>query len=302
MEKYKKTIVIFGCTGTVGKYLLEKLLQEDCYVRGILKHPKRSYPIPLAEHDKLSYLSADIAKPKEVEAACVHADAVFLLTATHPNQVANEINVINAAKKCGIQRLIKLSAPDIEPIELVEVAKWHRKIEAYLEQSGLSYCCIRPYAFMQNWERNLFTIKRFGKFFGVMKDVSRNYVDARDVAEVAVKLLLQKELLSLKTITLTGPEAISHYEMAERLSRVADRKIEYINISKHKFSDMLTKRAKLPLWLANHIVELDELALKVPEPTVDSIEYLLNKKPRLMDAYLQEKKELFAKEALWKFW
>lgn len=302
MRKYRKTIVVFGCRGTVGKYVLEKLLQEDCYVRGILRHPKREYPISLNGNERLTYLSADLTNPKEVESACAYADTVFLLTSTNPNQVTNEINVINSAKKHGIKRLVKLSAPDIQPIDLVEVAKWHRKIEIHLEQSGLEYCCLRPYAFMQNWERNTFTIRKLGKFFGVMEDASRNYIDARDVAEVAVKFLTQDEPLTNEIITLTGPEAISHYEMAERLSKVTNRKVVYENISKSQFLHMLTKRAKLPEWLVNHIIELDELAVKVPEPTKDSTEHFLNKKPRLMNAYLQEQKEVFLKESIWKIW
>jgi len=303
MDKYKKTVVVFGCTGTVGKYVLEKLLQRECNVRGVLRYPHRAYPIPLNEkHDQLTYLSADLTKPKEVEAACAYADIIFLLTATHPNQVANEINVIDAAKKHGISRLIKLSAPDIQPIDLVEVSKWHREVEAYLAKTDLEYCCLRPYAFMQNWERNTFTIKKFSKFFGVMADAPRNYIDARDVAEIAVKFLLQEEPLLHKAITLTGPEAINYYDMAERLSKIAGRKIEYINISKAELKHNLVKRAKLPEWLANHIIELDELAIKIPEPTENSITRILNKKPRLMNTYLQEKKEKFAKEVLWKIW
>jgi len=302
MNKYKKTIVVFGCTGTVGTPVLRKLLQANCCVRGILRQPNRSYPIPLDGYNQLSYFSADVANPKEVEAACAHADAVFLLTATHPDQVANEINVINAAKKCGIKRLIKLSAPNIQPPDLVAVGKWHRKIEAHLDRSDIEYCCLRPYAFMQNWERNVTTIEKFGFFFGVMNDAPRNYIDARDVADIAVKFLLQEGPLTHKTVTLTGPEAISHYDMAERLSRVTNQKIKYINISKQEWIQNLTTRAKLPLWLANHVVELDELAVKVPEPTQDSTEHFLHKKPRLMDAYLQEKKNFFTKKSFWKIW
>lgn len=300
MERsYKKTIVVFGCTGTVGKPVLEKLLQENCNVRGIIRTPNRKYPIPIEKHSQLSYMSADMGNPKEVDAACAFADVIFLLTATAPNQVANEINVINAAKKNDIKRIIKISAPDIQPQNLVEVSKWHREIETYLDDSNIEHCCIRPYAFMQNWERNTFTIRKFGKIFGVMKEAPRNYVDARDVAEVAVKLLLQKKPLEAKNISITGPEAISHYKMAERISKVTNRTIEYVNLSKEEYLKNLTKRAKLPLWLANHIVELDELAVKIKEPNKDSIENLLHKKPRLMNAYLQEKKDIFAKQSLW---
>ena len=300
METRKKTIVVFGCTGTVGKVVFDNLLDHNCHVRGILRHPERLPPIPLDTDHRHSYLSADLTQPKDLEAACAYADAVFLLTATHPQQVQNEINVINAAKACGIKRLVKLSAPMVEPVELVEVAKWHREIENYLESSGLDYCCLRPQAFMQNWERNTFTIRRFGKIYGAMQDAPRNYIDARDVAEVAVKLLLKNTPSITKYIPLSGPEAITNYDMAERLSKVTQSTIRYVDMTPAALLKLLKTKAKLPEWLAKHIVELDELAVKIPEPTHDSIEKLLNRKPRLMNAYLQESKHHFKRQSIWK--
>jgi len=300
MKTYKNTIVVFGCTGTVGTYVLEELVKRDCNVRGVLRHPERAHPIPVHNHSNLTYVSANLDNPKELEAACLQSDVVFLLTATQPKQIEYETNVILAAQKCGIKRLVKLSAPVIQPPGHVEVSEWHRTIESQLEQTTMEYCCIRPYAFMQNWERNTFTIKRFGKFYGTMEDAPRNYVDARDVAEIAVQLLLQEHPLELRAITLTGPEAISHYEMAHRLSKVTGRKIEYINVDKEEFLQILTKRAKLPLWLANHIVELDELAVKVPEPKMGNTEQYLKERPRLMNEYLLEAKDGFMEVPFWK--
>ncbi|GGX29417.1 NAD(P)H-binding protein [Aquimarina muelleri] len=300
MENYKKTIVIFGCTGTVGLPILQLLIKDTCIVRGVLRNPQREHPISLENTINLSYVSADLSIVKEVEDACKFADTIFLLTATHPKQEEYETNVINAAKKYGVKRIVKLSAPDIEPVSLVEVSNWHRKIEGKLEDSGIEFCCLRPQAFMQNWERNTFTIRRFGKIYGAMENAPRNYVDARDVAEIAVKLLLQNTPLELNYISISGPEAITNYDMAERLTRVTNTNIEYLNISSNELFRTLKNRAKLPEWLANHIVELDELAIKMPEPTEDSTEKLLNKKPRLMNAYLQESKELFKRKPIWK--
>lgn len=301
MNKYRKTIVVFGCTGTVGLPVLQYLIKEKCIVRGVLRSPQREHPISLKNNTNLSYVSADLAIIREVEDACQFADVIFLLTATHPKQEEYETNVINAAKKHGIKRIIKLSAPYIEPANLVEVANWHRNIELKLEKSGIEYSCLRPQAFMQNWERNTFTIRRFGKIYGAIKKAPRNYVDARDVAEISVKLLLQEKPLVSKYISVTGPETITNYEIAERLSKVTNSTINYINISSDQLFKTLTNRAKLPSWIARHIIELDELAIKIPEPTQDSTEAILNKKPRLMNAYLQESKHLYKRKSIWKF-
>ncbi|WP_339614281.1 NAD(P)H-binding protein [uncultured Winogradskyella sp.] len=301
MKNYKKTIVVFGCTGTIGLPVLQLLIKENCIVRGVLRNPQRTYPISIKNTSNLSYVSADLAIIKEVEDACKFADTIFLLTATQPKQEEYETNVINAAKKYGVKRIVKLSAPDIEPVSLVEVSNWHREIEGKLENSGIEFCCLRPQAFMQNWERNTFTIRRFGKIYGAIENAPRNYVDARDVAEIAVKLLLQNTPLELNYISISGPEAITNYDMAERLTRVTNTDIEYINVSSAELFKTLKNRAKLPEWLANHIVELDELAIIIPEPTEDSTEKILNKKPRLMNAYLQESQELFKRKPIWKF-
>lgn len=303
MNNYKPTIVVFGCTGTVGLEVMHQLSQKECFVRGIIRSLERSYPINVNTHlSNISYLSVNLNSKTALKQACLKADAVFLLTATAPNQVETEINIINAAKEAGIKRIVKLSAPLVTPPAKVEVSDWHRQIESHLDKSGLDYCCLRPHAFMQNWERNRFTIQRFGKFYGAMGDAPRNFVDCRDVAEITVNKLLSEHNLNKEFIAISGPESITYKDFSERLSYVTNRKIEYINITQKELFNTLTKRAKLPNWLANHIVELDDLAIKKPEPNDDTIEKILNRKPRIINAYLQESKHLFSKKPIWKFW
>jgi uncharacterized protein YbjT (DUF2867 family) len=303
MKINKPTIVVFGCTGTVGLEVMHLLSTKECFVRGILRSPDRNYPIPLNRQlSNISYLGVDLNSKAQIKQACIEADTVFLLTATAPNQIETETNIINAAKEAGITRIVKLSAPIVTPPAKVEVSDWHRQIEAHLDKSGLDYCCLRPHAFMQNWERNKFTIQRFGKIYGTMGDAPRNYVDCRDVAEIAVSKLLSENNLNKEYVPISGPEAITYKEFAERLSYVANHKIEYVNITQKELFNTLTKRAKLPSWLANHIVELDVLAINNPESNEDTVEKILNRKPRLINTYLQEAKQLFVKKPIWQFW
>lgn len=300
MNITKPTIVVFGCTGTVGAEVTHALSKENCVVRGVLRNPDRFYPVPPTA--SLNYVSASLQEPTQLRRACATADTVFLLTGTAPDQVANETNIIDAAIAVGVTRIVKLSAPVVVPSVQVEVSTWHRQIEAVLDQSNIDYCVLRPYAFMQNWERNTFTMRRFGKIFGAMGEASRNYIDCRDVAEVAVHYLLSDKSLNGQAITLSGPEAITNADMASRFSYVTNSKIEYINLTKDALYAQLTKRAKLPKWLAHHIVELDNLAVKVPEPVQSTTEQITGRKPRIMDAYLQEARHLFRRKPLWKFW
>jgi uncharacterized protein YbjT (DUF2867 family) len=301
MKKFKPTIVVFGCTGTVGREVMRQLNVCNCIARGVLRNPERAYPVLIrTQPSNITYVSANLNSKEELKEACIGADALFLLTATSPSQVEHEINIIDAAKQSGIKRIVKLSAPIVQSQAKVEVSQWHNKIDDYLSQNMDDFCCLRPHSFMQNWERNTFTIQYFGKIYGALGNAQRNYVDCRDVATVAVNYLLATEELKQRSVVLAGPQAITNIEMATKLSRVTNSKIEYVDITAEELFSQLTKKAKLPKWLATHIIELDDLANKVPEPDSDTITNLILRKPRIMDEYLQESRHLFIRKPLWK--
>lgn len=301
MNKVKPTIIVFGCTGTVGREVMRQLNTRDCIARGVLRNPDRSYPIQIGQQpSKITYVSADLNSINQLKEVCIGADALFLLTATSPKQVEYEINIIEAAKQSGVKRIVKLSAPIIHLPAKVEVSRWHSEIDNYLLSNFDEFCCLRPHSFMQNWERNTFTIKYFGKIYGALGDASRNYIDCRDVATVAVNYLLSPVELKERSVVLAGPQAITNIEMAAKLSHVTGNKIEYVDITPEELFNQLTRRANLPEWLANHIIELDDLAIKVPEPDKDTVTDLILQKPRIMDEYLQESRHLFKRNSLWK--
>lgn len=301
IKKIKPTIVVFGCTGMVGTEVMRQLSSCDCLVRGVLRNPERPYPVRTGtDLWNITYVSADLSSSGQLKEACIGADALFLLTATSPNQVEQEVNIIDAARQSGVKRIVKLSAPIVQPPAKVEVSQWHRKIDDYLSRSIDEFCCLRPHSFMQNWERNTFTIQCFGKIYGALGDAQRNYIDCRDVATVAVNYLLATEELKCRSVILAGPQAITNVEMAAKLSLVTGSKIEYVDITPDELFSQLTGKAKLPGWLARHIIELDDLAIRVPEPDSDTITDLILRKPRVMDEYLQESRHLFKRKSVWK--
>lgn len=226
----------------------------------------------------------------------VRADALFLLVGTSPELVPTELRAVAAAQRAGVRRVIKLSAPEVAAPASVEVANWHRAVEAELAASGLEHCFLRPYAFMQNWLRNTAPITRLGAIVGSAGEAPRNYVDCRDVAAVACELLLSGAPPPAQALTLTGPEAISNRDMAERIGLVAGAPVRYDNLSRQGHYELLRTRARLPEWLARHLVELEELALRVPEPATSSLGALLARHPRTMDEFLHEHRRAFVRQ------
>lgn len=290
-------IAVLGSTGTVGAEVMRLLAQHPCSVRGVLRRPPQDYPVAPQEHPaRVSYVVADPGSEAQLARAFAGADALFLLVGTHPGQVETETRAIVAARHAGVRRIIKLSAPMVTAPAAVEVANWHRVIEAQLAASGLEHCALRPYAFMQNWLRNTAPIRHLGLIVGSAGDAPRNYVDSRDVAAVACALLLSEASPPASALTLTGPESLTNAEMAERIAQVAGSPVRYQNLTRDEHKHLLLTRGKLPAWLARHIVELEELALRIPEPATNTIAALLPRHPRTMDEFLYEHRAAFARQ------
>ncbi|MEM9776067.1 MAG: NmrA family NAD(P)-binding protein [Chloroflexota bacterium] len=297
MNKYivkKPLIGVVGCTGTLGSEVMKLLSKQNCHVRGILRHSNREVPVPVRNQPyRVGYVAINHDLPNDLARALEGIDSLFLLIGTNPNQVKIETQFIDIAKQVGVKRIIKMSAPLVGENASVAVSDWHREIEAYLNESGLDVCSIRSYAFMQNWLREAHIIKRTKSIFGSADTSPRNYVDCRDVAEVAVKLLLQPQRLDVDAIMVAGPEVITNDEFAERLTFVTGQYVKYQNLQPKSHYDLLVQKAGLPDWLAQHIVELQQLAVHIPEKPSDSIQKILGRYPRTMDEFLYEVKSQF---------
>lgn len=289
-----KLIAVVGCTGRVGSQVMRELAFQNCHIRGILSQPGATYPVPSQDHPmRISYVAADGLFPDQLKQAFKGVDALFLAMVNSLQQVEIESNVIDAADQAGIRRIIKLSTPFVAPPASVVISNWHRDIEAKLATSGMEHCSIRPVAFMQTWLRHTHVITHFGKIIGAAGSASKTYVDCRDIAAVAVKLLLSEHPLPSEFVTLTGNELINYQEMAERLSRATGSKIIYENIPPQALYQFLMTEANMPDWLARHLVQMEEFAALIPEKPNNSVQEFLGCYPRTMDEFVQEHRMAF---------
>jgi uncharacterized protein YbjT (DUF2867 family) len=78
-------------------------------------------------------------------------------------------------------------------------------------------------------------------------------IDAWDIGEVAAKVLTE-EGHEGKVYTLTGPAAISFYEVAEALSQVLGKEVSYIEISLEKAKEAMLNKG-IPEWRADALNE-----------------------------------------------
>ncbi|AJS57225.1 SDR family oxidoreductase [Paenibacillus sp. IHBB 10380] len=281
-------IVIMGATGTIGSALLKRLVDLGVPARALSREPEK---LRVQIEDKgwstIEVASADASDPESLRGAFAGGSQLFLAMSNSPRQIELETSIIQIAVEAGIKHIVKISSPAFEKSSPVAVAGWHHEIEKTLNESGITHTVLRPYAFMQNLLRLVPTVTAQDTFFGSMGDSPCNFIDCRDIADVAAEVLTNREV-SGQIYTLTGPEIFSYPQIASKLSALLARPIRYINMDPQVLLSNLIEHGHMPPWLANHVVEIQTMSTVVPEKPNDTVKRLLGREPRTIDAFLHE--------------
>ena len=170
-----------------------------------------------------------------------------------PDQVTLQGNLIDAAKRSGARRIVKVSVAG-GPDSATQIGRWHWATEKQLEASGIAFTMLRPILYMQQMLTYGPSIAATGAFSAPLGAGEVAAVDARDVAAVAVCALTEDGHDS-QIYDLTGPEALSFDAMADAISAAIGRKVTYI----HAPPDYVRKQmlaSGVPRWLAEDMLVL----------------------------------------------
>jgi uncharacterized protein YbjT (DUF2867 family) len=251
-----ETILVTGATGTVGSEVVNQLsnIKSDFKIKAGVRLAENAKKIQ--NFQRVEPIQIDYDTQEGLQGAFKDADKLFLLTHASSKSADHETNLITEAKKSGTRHIVKQSIMGADLKADVEAMRLHRQTEKMIEESGIPYTFIRPNEFMQgfiNYQGS--TIKNNGAIYVPVEDGKVSFVDARDIASVAVKALVDGEKHYNKTYLITGPEALSYYQAAEILSNATGKKIDYANISDEEARGAM-KEVGLDDWLIDTISDL----------------------------------------------
>jgi uncharacterized protein YbjT (DUF2867 family) len=286
-------ILVTGATGGIGGELCSLLGKAGEPFRAMCR---RQEQVDAFLQKGIDAVLGDFDRPETLPTAMQGCDTMFLITVPTPEQVRHETGAIDAAKRAGIGRIVKLSASDSNLRSPVPWAKSHALIDHHLRASGLAWTILKPTAFMQNF---LWSKEAISKGFlpQVAGKGTVSYVDTRDVARVAAKVLTE-DGHSGATYFLTGPETLDMTTVAFRLSEVLDRKVRYVNLPTLLFRAILRLTGSSP-WMANGLVVqfADVVAGHHDIDPTFEIERLTGSPPRGFMDFARDHREKFAPKA-----
>jgi uncharacterized protein YbjT (DUF2867 family) len=231
-----RKILIIGATGRVGVELVRLLTEKGETVSAAT----RSSSIASARLPSFAEtVEFDFDRPETFAPALKGVAKVFLMARpgdNHADKVA--MPFIDTAKKEGVRLIVNLTAMGVEQDNSFTL----RILEKYLESSGIPWTHLRPNWFMQNFNSGpmLADIRTSGGLHLPAADAKLSFIDVRDIAAVGLAALSDPRHAG-KAYTLTGGQALNHYEVAGILSRTAGKTITYVSLSEKVACAMLSK-------------------------------------------------------------
>lgn len=219
-----ENILVAGASGTFGKELVKKLMENGACIRVGVRNLARAEGMNLGN---CPVVILDYEKAETFKTAFEGIEKFFLATPTGYPQIEELIiPVINAAKESGVSHLVSLSAAGVQQDSATPLSI----AEKCVQNSGIDYTILRPNLFMQNLLNLSPSIKKNNQIRLAAASANISFVDVRDVASAAATILIHSSHKN-HIYLLTGNESPDLFDIARTLSQVTGKTISYIPVS-----------------------------------------------------------------------
>ncbi len=232
-------ITVMGATGNIGKRLIPHLQKSQKKYKALVRNRERGTSL-LGHEVPLSI--ANYRDEKSMKQAFKGTTRLLLLTDQIPDQWQIHKSIIDWARSCGVQHIVKISAGKYLTREDSPslACRSHWQADQYLKTSSLNYTIIYPQAFMDTCIESALPQIVKGKLVSPFNHQSFSFVAAEDIAAMAYAALNSEQHLN-KCYVASGPEPITWPQLAKLLSKHLNRPIRFV---------------KTPLWLTKTILKL----------------------------------------------
>ncbi len=284
-------ILVTGATGKVGQELVRRLSEARVAFRALVRSSGKAQAIREAGGEAVV---GDLADEAAVAEALQGAERLFVLTNSLPDQPATEARLVDAAKEAGVWQVVKLSSSGADAANPPLFLKLHRDSERHIEASGLAWTFLRPNFFMQNYLDFADAIRTQGVLASHAGAGRHADVDARDVGEVAARVLTETGHDG-RAYELTGREAYSLEDVARRIGKIAGRAVRFVDLSPEEGRRALVSAGESE-WSADAWIELLAWFRQGSgngAAVSRGVEEVLGRAPRTLDVFLRENVRAF---------
>lgn len=245
-------VLVTGATGNIGRALVAEWIQAPSPVKVWAASPA-GQPVAGAPGRALNLLD-----PDSVGAAMRGVEQLFLLTPAHPEMETMTAHAVQAARAAGVQHIVRVSGAGADPASDIAIARLQGRCDQIVIDSGIPYTLLQPKNFMQNFTTFLRDMIRSGTVYSSQGDGRVPFIDARDIAAVAARVLREPHVHAGKAYTLTGPQALTHAEALAVIAERIGRPIQLVAISEEQAVEGM-RQAGMPEPLVQAMSSLNRI-------------------------------------------
>ncbi|MFI5399444.1 MAG: NmrA family NAD(P)-binding protein [SAR324 cluster bacterium] len=245
-------LLVTGGTGLTGGELVRRLAALKMPVRVLVRNAAKA--AGLAALPGVEIAAGDMARPETLAGPLRGVERAMLISSAAPDMLEVQSNFIAAAAQAGVRHVVKLSGgiPGLD--SPFRFARMHAAAERRLEASGMAFTHLRPGEFMETYFRNVPAIVAKGMLLRPMGQARIASIAVADIAAAAAAVLTGSGHEG-KTYPLTGPEALTMAEVAEKLSAATGRIVRYVDVPPEE-AKRAALAAGMPAFTADALDEL----------------------------------------------
>ena len=274
---------ITGATGTLGQEVVKSLTSSGYNVIAGSRNPKFGSESNNHNLKKVHFNYEDESTFQNAK----NVDGVFLMEppALDPNQSDLAVPFFNFLQKNKVPRLIYLSSNGMENLDEVP---FHKRMEQRITKSNLNWHIVRPSFYAQSF--NVYekeNIEQRNIIFLPAGKGKTAYDSTLDIGEAIAKILTEDTFRTNEISTLTGEKNYDHFEVAEMLTEILNRKIINVDPDAEDYRRILQEN-NVPNIVADYTIPLYGLIKenKVKQIT-DTLKNIIQRKPESLKEVLK---------------
>ncbi|MFD8568805.1 NAD(P)H-binding protein [Streptomyces sp. NPDC059639] len=276
--------VLIGATGTVGRQVMELLLQSGAEIAAVTRD--RTAHLPAGVRPVLG----DPSRPGTLT-DWPHTAEGILLSPRAVGTAADELLALGATR--GARRVVVLSSATVEyPAGRQRFIDEFEAVEEAARRSGLAWTFLRCADFAANTLAWAPQIRATGVVRGAHRGAATSPIHERDIAEVAVQALMESGH-SGRAHVLTGPDSLDQQDKVRLIGEATGRTLKFEDVPPGRVRQALLAQG-LPSDVPDRLLgSLADYATE-PGPTTDTVAQLLGRPARTFAAWAADNAPAFA--------
>jgi len=249
------TFVITGATGSLGRLVVEALLDQNVPAGQIVATGRDLAKIADLAERGVQVRPVDYNDPESLRQAFKGAEKVLLISGSEVGQrIEQHRNAINAAKEAGAALIAYTSVANADNTGM-QLAAEHQATEEVLRASGVPFTLLRNSWYLENYTGQLAVHLQHGAVLGSAGQGKVSAAARVDYAQAAAAVLL-KEGQAGKVYELGGDQAFTLNDLAAEITAVTGQPVRYQDLPAEQYAKVL-QDAGLPEAYAAILADSD---------------------------------------------